>query len=104
MRCAASERSSAGVRSETRCAQSGGCAATTIPYLTTRLQASSVDMDQTLIRAAELAKRKGDYVTQSTYETASGRTEITVRRHSPVIWIVLGVVGLIVFLVLKATA
>ena len=61
-------------------------------------------MDQTLIRAAELAKRKGDYVTQSTYETASGRTEITVRRHSPVIWIVLGVVGLIVFLVLKATA
>lgn len=63
---------------------------------TIRLQASSTDMDQTLIRAAELAKGKGDYVIQSTHETASGRTEITVRRHSPVIWIVLGVAGLIV--------
>ena len=71
---------------------------------TIRLQASGADMDQTMIRAVELAKRKGDYVIQSTYETASGRTEITVRRHSPVIWIVLGVVGLIVFLVLKAKA
>ena len=28
--------------------------------------------------------------------TASGRTEITVRRHSPIVWIVLGVAGLIV--------
>lgn len=63
---------------------------------TIRLQASSVDMDQTLIRATELAKGKGDYIIQSTHDTASGRTEITVRRHSPVIWIVLGVVGLIV--------
>ena len=63
---------------------------------TIRLQASSVDMDQTLIRAAELAKSKGDYVIQSTHDTASGRIEITVRRHSPVIWIVLGVAGLLV--------
>ncbi len=62
---------------------------------TIRLQASSVDMDQTLSRASELAKVKGDFVIQSTHETASGRTEITVRRHSPVVWIVLGVVGLI---------
>ena len=66
------------------------------------LTASGADMDQTLIRAAELAKGKGDYVIQSTHDTASGRTEITVRRHSPVIWIVLGVVGLIVFLVLRS--
>jgi hypothetical protein len=63
---------------------------------TIRLQASSVDMDQTLNRANELAKAKGDFIIQSTHETASGRTEITVRRHSPVIWIVLGVAGLIV--------
>ena len=63
---------------------------------TIRLQASSVDMDQTLNRANELAKAKGDFIIQSTHDTASGRTEITVRRHSPVIWIVLGVAGLIV--------
>ena len=63
---------------------------------TIRLQASSADMDQTLARAGELAKVKGDFVIQSTHETASGRTEITVRRHSPIIWIVLGVAGLIV--------
>ena len=63
---------------------------------TIRLQVSSVDMDQTLSRANELAKVKGDFIIQSTHDTASGRTEITVRRHSPVIWIVLGVVGLIV--------
>ena len=63
---------------------------------TIRLQASSVDMDQTLSRASELAKAKSDFVIQSTHETASGRTEITVRRHSLVVWIVLGVVGLIV--------
>ena len=63
---------------------------------TIRLQASSVDMEQTLNRASELAKGKGDFIIQSTHETASGRTEITVRRHSPVIWIVLGVAGLIV--------
>ncbi len=53
-------------------------------------------MDQTLMRAAELAKGKGDYVIQSSHDTASGRTEITVRRHSPIIWIVLGVAGLLV--------
>ena len=63
---------------------------------TIRLQASSVDMDQTLNRANELARVKGDFIIQSTHDTASGRTEITVRRHSPVIWIVLGVAGLIV--------
>ena len=53
-------------------------------------------MDQTLSRASELAKAKSDFIIQSTHETASGRTEITVRRHSLVVWIVLGVVGLIV--------
>ena len=65
---------------------------------TIRLQASSADMDGTLNKANELAKVKGDFVIQSTHETASGRTEITVRRHSPVVWIVLGVVGLIVIM------
>ena len=65
---------------------------------TIRLQASSVDMDQTLNKANELAKGKGDYVIQSTHDTASGRTEITVRRHSPVVWIVLGVAGLILLM------
>ena len=65
---------------------------------TIRLQASSADMDETLNKANELAKVKGDFVIQSTHDTASGRTEITVRRLSPVIWIVLGVVGLIVIM------
>ena len=65
---------------------------------TIRLQAISVDMEQTLNRASELAKGKGDFIIQSTHETASGRTEITVRRHSPVIWIVLGAMGLIVIM------
>ena len=63
---------------------------------TIRLQASSVDLDQTLNRASELVKGKSDFIIQSTHETASGRTEITVRRHSPVVWIVIGVVGLII--------
>ena len=62
---------------------------------TIRLQASSVDMDVTLNKAHELSRVKGDFLIRSTHETASGQTEITVRRHSPVIWIVLGVVGLI---------
>ena len=65
---------------------------------TIRLQASSADMDETLNKANELAKVKGDFVIQSTHETASGRTEITVRRHSPFIWIVLGAMGLIVIM------
>ena len=63
---------------------------------TIRLQASSVDMDQTLNKANELAKVKGDFVISSSHDTASGRTEITVRRYSPIVWIVLGVAGLIV--------
>ena len=62
---------------------------------TIRLQASSVDMDVTLNKAHELSKLRGDFLIRSTHETASGQTEITVRRHSPVIWIVLGVVGVI---------
>lgn len=65
---------------------------------TIRLQASSVDMDQTLSRASELAKAKSDFVISSSHDTASGRTEITVRRHSPVVWIVLGVAGLILLM------
>ena len=65
---------------------------------TIRLQASSVDMDQTLNKANELAKVKGDFVISSSHDTASGRTEITVRRHSPVVWIVLGVAGLILLM------
>ena len=66
-----------------------------IAQRTIRLQASSVDMDVTSNKAHELSKVKGDFLIRSTHETASGQTEITVRRHSPVIWIVLGVVGLI---------
>ena len=65
---------------------------------TIRLQASSVDMNQTLNKANELAKVKGDFVISSSHDTASGRTEITVRRHSPVVWIVLGVAGLILLM------
>lgn len=65
---------------------------------TIRLQASSVDMDQTLNKANELAKVKGDFVISSSHDTASGRTEITVRRHSPVIWIVIGVAGLVLLM------
>ena len=65
---------------------------------TIRLQASSVDMDVTLNKAHELSKLRGDFLIRSTHETASGQTEITVRRHSPVIWIVLGVVGVILLM------
>ena len=63
---------------------------------TIRLQASGADMDQTLAKVAELDRGKGDYVVRSTHHTASGQTEITVRRHSPFIWIVIGIVGLLV--------
>ncbi len=68
---------------------------------TIRLQASSVDMDQTIRKADELSRIKSDFVIKSTHDTASGRTEITVRRHSPVIWIVLGVAALILLVLLK---
>ena len=65
---------------------------------TIRLQASSADMDQTLRTADALSRGSGDFLITSSHDTASGRTEITVRRHSPVIWVVLGVVGLIVIM------
>ena len=68
---------------------------------TIRLQASSVDMDQTIRKADELSRIKSDFVIKSTHDTASGRTEITVRRHSPVIWIVLGAAALILFVLLR---
>ena len=65
---------------------------------TIRLQASSADMDQTLMKANELAKVKGDFIISSSHNTASGRTEITVRRHSPFVYIVLAIAGVIVLL------
>ena len=68
---------------------------------TIRLQASSVDMDQTIRKADELSRIKSDFVIKSTHDTASGRTEITVRRHSPVIWIVLGAAVLILLVLLR---
>ena len=68
---------------------------------TIRLQASSVDMDQTIRKADELSRVRSDFVIKSTHDTASGRTEITVRRHSPVIWIVLGAAALILLVLLK---
>ena len=68
---------------------------------TIRLQASSVDMDQTIRKADELSRVRSDFVIKSTHDTASGRTEITVRRHSPVIWIVLGAAVLILLVLLR---
>ena len=68
---------------------------------TIRLQASSVDMDQTIRKADELSRVRSDFVIKSTHDTASGRTEITVRRHSPIIWIVLGAAALILFVLLR---
>ena len=68
---------------------------------TIRLQASSVDMDQTIRKADELSRVRSDFVIKSTHDTASGRTEITVRRHSPVIWIVLGAAALILLALLR---
>ena len=65
---------------------------------TIRLQASSVDMDQTLHKADELSRVKGDFVIRSSHDTASGKTEITVRRHSPLIYIVLAIAGLILLM------
>ena len=63
---------------------------------TIRLQASSADMDQTLRTADELSRGSGDFVITSSHDTASGRTEITVRRHSLFAYIVVAIVGLIV--------
>lgn len=67
---------------------------------TIRLQASSADMDQTLRKAEELARVKGDFVIRSSHETASGRTEITVRGHSPLTYVVLGVIATILLVLL----
>ena len=63
---------------------------------TIRLQASSADIDQTLRTADELSRGSGDFVITSSHDTASGRTEITVRRHSLFAYIVVAIVGLIV--------
>ena len=63
---------------------------------TIRLQASSADMDQTLRTADALSRGSGDFVITSSHDTASGRTEITVRRHSLFAYLVVAIVGLIV--------
>ena len=63
---------------------------------TIRLQASSADMDQTLRTAGELSRGSGDFVIPASRDTASGRTEITVRRHSLFAYLVVAIVGLIV--------
>ena len=63
---------------------------------TIRLQASSADMDQTLRTADALSRGSGDFAITSSHDTASGRTEITVRRHSLFAYIVVAIVGLIV--------
>ena len=68
---------------------------------TIHLQASNVDMDVTLNKARELSKVKGDFHIRSTHETASGQTEITVRSHSPLVWIVFGIVGLVLVMCLS---
>jgi hypothetical protein len=62
---------------------------------TIRLQSSSIDMDETLRKADELSRIKGDFIIRSSHDTASGRTEITVRSHSPFIYVILGIGGLI---------
>ena len=63
---------------------------------TIRLQASSADINQTLRTADELSRGSGDFVITSSHDTASGRTEITVRRHSLFAYIVVAIAGLIV--------
>ena len=65
---------------------------------TIRLQASSADMDQTLRTAGELSRGSGDFVITSSHDTASGRTEITVRRHSLFAYLVVAITGLIVLM------
>ena len=65
---------------------------------TIRLQASSADMDQTLRTAGELPRGSGDFVITSSHDTASGRTEITVRRHSLFAYLVVSITGLIVLM------
>ena len=47
----------------------------------TRLQASTVDMDQVLRQVGDLSRMKADFVIRSRHETASGTAEITVRSH-----------------------
>ena len=63
-----------------------------------RLQVSSADMDQTLRTADELSRGSGDFVITSSHDTASGRTEITVRRHSLFAYLVVAITGLIVLM------
>ena len=65
---------------------------------TIRLQASSADIDQTLRTADELSRGSGDFVITSSHDTASGRTEITVRRHSLFAYLVVAITGLIVLM------
>ena len=65
---------------------------------TIRLQASSADIDQTLRTADELSRGSGDFVITSSHDTASGRTEITVRRHSLFAYLVVSITGLIVLM------
>ena len=62
---------------------------------TIRLQASNVDMDSTLRAADALSRTKGDFMICSHHDTASGQTEIVVRRHHPLIYVVLAVAGVI---------
>ena len=63
---------------------------------TVRLQASSVDMDQTIRTAQELSRTRGDYAIRSSHETASGHTEITVRRSvNTFVWVAV-IVGMII--------
>lgn len=67
-----------------------------ITVRTVRLQASAIDMDQTLQKAQALIDKKADFVISSTHETASGRTEITVRRYPPTMWVIVSAVVLLV--------
>jgi hypothetical protein len=69
-----------------------------IAQRTVRLQASRADMEHTLSKAKELSQVKGDFVIRSCHDTASGQTEITVRRHCPVIYIIFAIAGLIFLL------
>jgi hypothetical protein len=66
-----------------------------------RFYNSTLDMEGTVQKARELDQLKSDYEVKSTFETASGNTNITVKKNNNTVIIVVAIViGIIIFLLL----
>ena len=67
-----------------------------------RHQASSAAMGQTSEFVSEMSKHKDDYNINSTYETASGTTDISIKRNNNTVIIVVSIViGVIILAILS---